>query len=268
MTTSTQASSGLDPEATIRCSDWARDAGETAEGAALGSLIGPLRYRLQAVVPADPAAGPRERRVVLHARRPGQTGFSGYRRFEAAVGESLTDTVAALIAAAASESPSGLESPAVDVLVCTHGTRDSCCGRRGASLAVKLAAAGLRAGENFWRTSHLGGHRFAPTFLVLPQAWTVPRSRPSRSRSCAGSAGACLRRSALVRSMARMRSWPGRRAGRPSPGPARSARAAPFPCLAAWSRPHPPARAKRNGPSPRCIAARALVDAEGVACHW
>jgi hypothetical protein len=55
------------------------------------------------------------------------------------------------------------------VLVCTHGTRDSCCGRRGASLAVELAAAGLRAGENFWRTSHLGGHRFAPTFLVLPQ---------------------------------------------------------------------------------------------------
>jgi hypothetical protein len=25
------------------------------------------------------------------------------------------------------------------------------------------------AGENLWRTSHLGGHRFAPTFMMLPQ---------------------------------------------------------------------------------------------------
>jgi hypothetical protein len=193
MTTSTQARPS-------RCSDWARDAalspvgtsgsyagyllvemplpwprdvGETAEGAALGPLIGALRYRLQAVVPADPAADPRERRVILHARRPGETAFSGYRRFESPIGESLTEAVAALTAAAASDSPSELASPAVDVLVCTHGTRDSCCGRRGAGLAVELAASGRFAGENLWRTSHLGGHRFAPTFLVLPQgtAW-------------------------------------------------------------------------------------------------
>jgi hypothetical protein len=196
MTTSTEAASGLDPEAKLRCSDWSRaaslspigtsgsyagyllveiplpwprDAGDTAEGAALGPLIGPLRHRLQAIVPAEPTADPRERRVILHARRPGETGFSGYRRFSSRVGNSLTDTVAALIAAAACDAPSELESPAVDVLVCTHGTRDSCCGRRGTNLAVELAASGRLAGENLWRTSHLGGHRFAPTFMVLPQ---------------------------------------------------------------------------------------------------
>ena len=196
MTTSTQPSSGLDPDAKIRCSDWTRaaslspiatcgsyagyllveiplpwprDAGDTAEGAALAPLIGSLRYRLQAIVPAEPDTGPRERRVILHARRPGETGFSGYRRFESRAGESLTDTVAALIAAAASDSHSDLESPAADVLVCTHGTRDSCCGKRGAQLAVELAAPGRVAGHNLWRTSHLGGHRFAPTFLVLPE---------------------------------------------------------------------------------------------------
>ena len=196
MTTSTEAASGLDPEAKLRCSDWSRaaslspigtsgsyagyllveiplpwprDAGDTAEGAALGPLIGPLRYRLQAIVPAEPAADPRERRVILHARRPGEAGFSGYRRFSSRVGNSLTDTVAALIAAAAADAPSELESPAVDVLVCTHGTRDSCCGRRGTNLAVELAASGRLAAENLWRTSHLGGHRFAPTFMVLPQ---------------------------------------------------------------------------------------------------
>ena len=148
---------------------WPRDAGETDEGAALGPLIGPLRYRLQAIVPAEPEADPRERRVILHARPPGEAAFSGYRRFESRVGDSLTDTVAALIAAAADDSLSGLDSLAVDVLVCTHGTRDSCCGRRGANLAVELAASGRFAEENLWRTSHMGGHRFAPTFLVLPQ---------------------------------------------------------------------------------------------------
>jgi hypothetical protein len=196
MTTSTQPSSGLDPDAKIRCSDWTRaaslspigtagryagyllveiplpwprDAGDTAEGAALAPLIGPLRCRLQAVAAAEPEADPRERRVILHARRPGEAGFSGYRRFSSRAGDSLTDTVAALLAAAAGEAPSELESPAVDVLVCTHGARDSCCGRRGAQLAVELAASGRLDGENLWRTSHMGGHRFAPTFLVLPQ---------------------------------------------------------------------------------------------------
>ena len=196
MTISTQPSFALDPDARIRCSDWTRaaslspigtsgsytgylmveiplpwprDAGDTEEGAALAPLIGPRRYRLQAIVPAEPDTDPRERRVILHARRPGEAGFSSYRRFEGRVGDSLTLAVAALIAAAASDAPSEFESPAVDVLVCTHGTRDSCCGRRGASLAVQLAESGLCAGENLWRTSHLGGHRFAPTFLVLPQ---------------------------------------------------------------------------------------------------
>jgi len=198
--TTTQSASGLDPEAKLRCSDysraaarspigtsgsyngfllveiplpWPRDAGDTAEGAELGPLIGPLRYRLQAIAAAEPSAeptaDPRERRVILSARRPGEAGFSGYRRFASRVGDSLTDTVAALIAAAAGDAHSELESPAVDVLVCTHGTRDSCCGRRGAQLAVELAASGQLAGENLWRTSHLGGHRFAPTFTVLPQ---------------------------------------------------------------------------------------------------
>ena len=205
MTTSTEAASGLDPleppdpldpEVGLRCSDyaratslspigtsgsydgyllveiplpWPRDAADTAEGATLGPLIGPLRYRLQAVAAAEPKADPRERRVILHARAPGEAGFGGYRRFESRVGDSLTGTVAALIAAAADRSGSEFDSPAVDVLVCTHGTRDSCCGRRGARLAADLAAAGFRAGENLWRTSHMGGHRFAPTFMVLPQ---------------------------------------------------------------------------------------------------
>ncbi len=50
-------------------------------------------------------------------------------------------------------------------LVCTHGTRDRCCAKWGMPLFEALRA---RAPERVWQCSHLGGHRFAPTFLTLP----------------------------------------------------------------------------------------------------
>ena len=62
-----------------------------------------------------------------------------------------------------------------DVLVCTHGRRDRCCGSLGTALAQELLADPGQLGEGVrvWRTSHTGGHRFAATAVVLPQgtAW-------------------------------------------------------------------------------------------------
>ncbi len=56
-----------------------------------------------------------------------------------------------------------------DILVCTHGTRDTCCGTVGMKLVSSLTAwATSHADVRLWRTSHLGGHRFAPTLLDLP----------------------------------------------------------------------------------------------------
>ena len=53
-----------------------------------------------------------------------------------------------------------------EILVCSHGTRDRCCGGPGTRLAVETRA---RLPETrVRRTSHLGGHRFAPTALTLP----------------------------------------------------------------------------------------------------
>ena len=57
-----------------------------------------------------------------------------------------------------------------EVFVCTHGTRDACCGTFGYPVYQRLrdtyAAPGvLRA----WRTSHTGGHRFAPTLVDYPE---------------------------------------------------------------------------------------------------
>jgi hypothetical protein len=50
-------------------------------------------------------------------------------------------------------------------LVCTHGKRDPCCARRGRPLARALRA--VRPAET-WEIGHIGGHRFAATFMALP----------------------------------------------------------------------------------------------------
>lgn len=50
-------------------------------------------------------------------------------------------------------------------LVCTHGNRDACCGRFGSQLAGVLSAKGYPV----WETTHVGGHRFAPNLVILPE---------------------------------------------------------------------------------------------------
>jgi hypothetical protein len=49
-------------------------------------------------------------------------------------------------------------------LVCTNGKRDQCCAVRGRPVAAAIAAAGW----DTWECSHLGGHRFAATIMLLP----------------------------------------------------------------------------------------------------
>ena len=59
-----------------------------------------------------------------------------------------------------------------DVIVCTHGSHDVCCGRFGYPLYEELRqgyAAGSEGRLRVWRTSHMGGHRFAPNLLDLPE---------------------------------------------------------------------------------------------------
>ena len=57
-----------------------------------------------------------------------------------------------------------------DLLVCTHGGRDVCCGKFGYPVYDLLRRRHASPGKlRVWRTSHLGGHRFAPTMLDLPE---------------------------------------------------------------------------------------------------
>ncbi|GAA3767120.1 sucrase/ferredoxin-like family protein [Streptomyces phyllanthi] len=58
-------------------------------------------------------------------------------------------------------------------LVCTNGKRDRCCALLGRPLAAELAASGV---EGVWEVTHLGGHRFSPTLLVLPTGYAYGRA--------------------------------------------------------------------------------------------
>jgi hypothetical protein len=59
------------------------------------------------------------------------------------------------------------------VLVCGHGTRDSCCALRGTPVYGALAS--TLGPEQVWISSHQGGHRFAANVLVLPSAVQLGR---------------------------------------------------------------------------------------------
>lgn len=57
-----------------------------------------------------------------------------------------------------------------DVLVCTHGAMDACCGKFGYPVYERLRDIAENSDElRVWRTSHIGGHRFAATILDLPE---------------------------------------------------------------------------------------------------
>lgn len=58
-------------------------------------------------------------------------------------------------------------------LVCTNGKRDRCCALLGRPLATELAASGS---GDVWEITHIGGHRFAPTLLVLPYGYAYGRA--------------------------------------------------------------------------------------------
>jgi hypothetical protein len=166
---------------------WPRDVGEIPELARLRPTVAAAGLRLQALVPGG--EGPR--RVTAYVRpdagADGPRLFSRFVRREATVDGDLAATVESLLGRVGSSDPrdgdptdgepgdrggaSGGADPALrDLLVCTHGRRDACCGSRGTDLVSALERADLPADVRLSRTSHTGGHRFAATFIVLPEA--------------------------------------------------------------------------------------------------
>lgn len=60
------------------------------------------------------------------------------------------------------------------LLVCTHAKRDACCAIKGRPLARELDDS--FGGDIVWETSHMKGHRFAPTSLLLPWGYSFGRT--------------------------------------------------------------------------------------------
>lgn len=177
----------------VRCAAWAREQRVDPIGTAGGNVgvvlvewPAPWPHDVAAVDALAPAAAelsavgvrlllahPTERtppgrtRVVSFRRDGTPDGFEGFARREEQVDMgAVADTV---LRFGLGREEHG-RTDAVDVLVCTHGARDTCCGAAGVRLATaarswpEVGAGRIRV----WRTSHLGGHRFAPTAIVMP----------------------------------------------------------------------------------------------------
>ena len=66
-----------------------------------------------------------------------------------------------------------------DLVVCTHGRHDACCGKFGYPVYEGLRREYAEPdGFRVWRASHLGGHRFAPTLVDYPEGRYWGRLEP------------------------------------------------------------------------------------------
>ncbi|GAB2958849.1 sucrase ferredoxin [Saccharothrix stipae] len=108
------------------------------------------------------------RRVYLAATTPGRP------RLEQADLAAPADLLDLDFAALAAGHPTGLGTPVTDpvLLVCANSRRDVCCALLGRPLAEDLAATRPDA---VWECTHTGGHRFAPTGVLLPTGYTYGR---------------------------------------------------------------------------------------------
>ena len=159
---------------------WPRDLGDDP---ALAPLLAAAaadagrRWRLQGLVPHGDGDG--ERRVIVY-ERPAD-GFHGYVRREATAPAGDVVELAGALAAGGGDVPRTDADDVQDVLICTHGRRDVCCGTLGTALWRDLDGRLHVLGPDvrLWRTSHTGGHRFAPTAITFPagQYWSAVDAR-------------------------------------------------------------------------------------------
>jgi hypothetical protein len=141
---------------------WARDVGD-GEG-----LPPAVRRAAQAWLERTPSSR------LLFIRRPGKT--RGAAAFVVHAGE--TSRAARRLELSDFDDRADLDEAGVEftdqlVLVCGHGTRDTCCAQRGT--AVYAALAEIPEEDNVWISSHQGGHRFAGNVLVLPSGIQLGR---------------------------------------------------------------------------------------------
>ncbi|MEZ5166393.1 MAG: sucrase ferredoxin [Acidimicrobiales bacterium] len=119
------------------------------------------RIRALAAVPLGDGVG----RVVSHRL----VGSASYARTEHHVDPAdVADLLTVLLIEGLDADPASVvdTTSRPELLLCTQGSHDMCCGARGPAL---LSALELRAPQvRVRRVSHTGGHRMAPTGVTLP----------------------------------------------------------------------------------------------------
>lgn len=179
-----------DPGSSFRCSDAARARADDLIGTApqarrwlLLEHPGPWRVDalagsgiepsvLSAVARAAQRAGAR----ILLVRRPGRQATPAPRRWILASLDGSTvsgpwaddQDLGAAVTALAEPTPAPKRPPERLILVCAHGVHDVCCAVRGRPVAAVLSE---RWPEQVWECSHVGGDRFAPNVVVLPDGY-------------------------------------------------------------------------------------------------
>lgn len=110
--------------------------------------------------------GPSSRRVLVAHSTPGSTWLlAGTVRAPDDLLALDWTAVASGDADAVTASVPGLVPAPPQLLVCTNGSRDTCCARLGRPVA---AAAARLFPDRVWEVTHTSGHRFAPTTVLLP----------------------------------------------------------------------------------------------------
>jgi len=191
------------------------DAVVGAELAALGSDR-PVRVGLIRSVGAHADVVQGSPRTVLVARVDRSASWLASRRLDDVRG--LADALRVDDLLTAGSEPqwlpgSPLPAPSRAVLVCTNAKRDQCCAVLGRPLAASFAAS-AGAALAVWETSHTSGHRFAPTYVSLPDGYLFggPDAASGSVDACRGRAS--LEPAAQVAELAVLRSL-----GEPTPRP-------------------------------------------------
>lgn len=125
-------------------------------------------------------------RVICYSRTPGAS-FRAFARSETTVNNTQLSALITKINNGHVHDLEPVIDNNVDVLICTHGSRDRCCGQLGTALFLDLLDQSLDgtlpANVRLWRTSHTGGHRFAPTGMTFPDGMTWAGLTAQRVRS-------------------------------------------------------------------------------------
>ncbi|RTR26872.1 sucrase ferredoxin [Deinococcus radiophilus] len=136
-----------------------------------------LGYGWLMFAPADPAAfDPTRRRVRVYTRPAG--AFAEYRQRDYLADEDALWALFLQYAAGVGVSQAREIAPLQlsDWYLCTHGRVDSACGKYGAALLRQLPE------HRLYRTSHFGGHQYAPTLLELPAGRSWGHLTPELTR--------------------------------------------------------------------------------------